>query len=254
MLLQAYDFAYLAEKYDCTVQCGGADQWGNIVAGMEYGRRTLGRSLYGFTFPLLTTASGSKVGKSEKGALWLDPNKTPPYDFFQYWVRTDDRDVERFLKMFTLLELEEIVGIVRQHTEAPEKRFGQKRLAWEVTRAVHGEDEANKARDAAEALYGTALKDLSDERLRELFPDVPSVSVSAADLDAGWPLAAACVAAGLASSKKEAVRLLDQGGLYVNNECLAADKKTLTREDLASTSMMLLRAGKKRYCLVKVEG
>lgn len=253
MLLQAYDFKHLLEHDDCPVQSGGQDQWGNITAGTELIRRTLGKPAFGITFPLLTTSSGAKFGKTEGGAVWLDADKTPVFDFYQFWVRTEDRDVERLLKLFTLLPLDEIADIAAQHAAAPEKRTGQKRLALEVTALVHGADEARKAQDAAAALYDTALTNLSDAKLRELFPEVPSVTMARADLEAGAPIADVLVKAGLAASKKEAGRLLEQGGLYLNNQPWPAERRTLTLDHLASESMLVLRAGKKRFCLVRVE-
>ncbi|MBX3730453.1 MAG: tyrosine--tRNA ligase [Candidatus Sumerlaeia bacterium] len=250
MLLQAHDFRHLYETMGCRVQCGGADQWGNITAGMELIRKTCGAQAYGITYPLLMTADGKKLGKTEKGAVWLDAARTSPYEFYQYWVRCEDADVDRFLKMFTLLELDEIAGIVREHAAAPESRAGQKRLAWEVTRMIHGEAEANKARDAAAALYSTGLENLTDAQLAELFPDVPSIEVTMPE--AGLPVADVLVQAGLAPSKNEARKLQQQGGVYLNNAVVPADKRVFTRADLASETMMLLRAGKKRYCLVRV--
>jgi len=251
-LLQAFDFKHLYEAEGCEVQCGGADQWGNITAGMDYIRKTISKQAYGLTFPLITTASGEKLGKTAKGAVWLSPAKTPIYDFYQYWVRAEDRDAERFLKLFTLLDIEEIAAIMAEHQQAPEKRTAQKRLAWEVTRFVHSEEEARKAREASEALYsGNALANASDDQMRELFADAPSIEVS---LDGdGADLLEVLVEAKLASSKKEARKLVQQAGLYLNNEVVPAEKRALTRDDLASESMMILRAGKKRYCLVRAK-
>jgi tyrosyl-tRNA synthetase len=250
MLLQAHDFKHLFQAEGCRVQCGGADQWGNITAGMELIRKTLGEQAYGITFPLLTTATGQKLGKTEKGAVWLDAGRTSPYEFYQYWVRCEDADVERFLKMFTLLDLDRIAEIVAAHKQAPESRSGQKHLAWEVTRMVHGEAEAEKAKAASEALYGGGLQNLTDQDLRQLFPDVPSVTVVLPE--EGAPVADVLVEAGLAPSKKEARKLLQQGGLYLNNVQVEAERRVFTRADLASDTMMVLRAGKKRYCLVRV--
>lgn len=253
MLLQAYDFRHLYETEDCEVQCGGADQWGNITAGMEFIRKTIGKSAFGLTFPLITTATGEKLGKTAQGAVWLSAEKTPVYEFYQYWVRAEDRDAERFLKLFTLLDLDEIAAIVAEHATNPGARSAQKRLAWEVTCFVHGEEEARKARDASEALYGgSAVEKMTDEQLRGLFADAPSIE---AKLDGeGTPLLDVLVDAGLAASKKEARKLLQQGGLYLNNEPVPEEKRTLTRADLASESMLILRAGKKRYCLVRDRG
>lgn len=253
VLLQAYDFQYLFEHHGCEVQCGGADQWGNITAGMELIRKALGKQAYGITFPLLTTATGQKFGKSESGAIWLDAAKTPVFDFYQYWVRADDRDVERFLKMFTLLPLEEIESIVREHERAPENRAAQKRLAFEVTKFVHGEAEAEKAREAAAALYEVKLENLTDAQLEKLFADAPSVEAALDGEAGGAPLLDVLVQGGLAPSKKEAKKLLQQGGLYLNDKPVDPEKRVLTRGDLASESLLLLRAGKKRYCLVRLK-
>lgn len=253
MLLQAHDFRHLFEQHRCTVQCGGSDQWGNITAGIELIRRTIGAQAYGVTFPLLTTASGQKFGKSEAGAVYLDPARTSPYEFFQYWIRTDDRDAERFLKIFTLLSLEEIAGVMAQHRSAPEKRLAQRRLAMEVTTTVHGADEARKASEASAALFAEKLSDLSDEKLRELFPQVPSVAMSRADLERGIPVAELLVKANLAASKGEARRLIDGGGAYLNNVKIESPAMVVTREHLASESSMVLRAGKKSYAIARFE-
>ncbi|MDK2971881.1 MAG: tyrosyl-tRNA synthetase [Candidatus Sumerlaeota bacterium] len=252
MLLQAYDFSHLFEAEGCKVQCGGADQWGNITAGMDLIRKTRGEQAYGITFPLLTTATGQKLGKTEKGAVWLDAAKTSPFDFYQYWVRCEDADVERFLKMFTLLDLERIDAIVAEHRAAPESRSGQRQLAWEVTCMVHGEAEAAKARAASEALYGGGLQNLSDDELAQLFPNVPSVTIEMPE--DGAPVADVLVQAGLTPSKKEARKLLQQGGLYLNNVQVEPERRVFTKADLASDTMLVLRAGKKRYCLVKIAG
>ncbi len=253
MLLQAYDFKYLRENYDCVVQAGGSDQWGNITAGTELIRRTLGKEAYGVTAPLLTTAGGDKFGKSEQGAIWLDASATSPYDFYQYWIRQEDADVERFLKLFTFLPLEEVDAIVEEHGKDTSKRYGQKRLAYEMTRFIHGEEEATKARDASEALFSGALSDLSDERLRQLFPDVPSIEKSYSDLEVGLPILDLLVEANLTPSKKEAKRLLAQGGLYLNQSdtAVSAETRNLTPAELASETMLILRAGKKKYCLIQ---
>ncbi len=253
MLLQAQDFRHLHEAMECEVQVGGADQWGNITAGIELIRRTLRKPAYGLTFPLITTATGEKLGKTAEGAVYLSAAKTPVYDFYQYWIRVEDRDVERFLKLFTLLPLTEVDDLVAAHAQSPDKRDAQKRLAFEVTAMVHGVEEARKARDAAAALFGGLLRELSDEKLRELFPDVPSVSVSRSELETGLSTFDLFVKAKLSGSRSEARKTLAQGGFYINNEPVAGDKRTVTSSDLASDTMMILRAGKKRYCLVKAE-
>jgi tyrosyl-tRNA synthetase len=253
MLLQAYDFKYLNEHHGCTVQGGGSDQWGNITAGTELIRRTSGRPCFGITTPLLTNSQGQKMGKSLSGAVWINPAKLSPYEFYQFWVRQEDADVARFLRMLTFLPLDEVATIVAAHEADPAQRIGQKRLALEITTMVHGREEAERARAASEALFGGKLERTSDEDLRRIFPDVPSVDIPRAELEAGIRAADLVVRAGLAPSKKEAGRLLEQGGLYLNNseEPLAKDFRQFTTEHLAGESMMVLRAGKKKYALVQ---
>jgi len=253
MLLQAYDFLHLYKEQNCRMQCGGSDQWGNIIAGTELIRKATGESACGITFPLITTASGQKLGKTAEGAVWLDTAKTTPYEFYQYWVRADDRDVERYLNLFTFLELDQIEQAIAEHKKAPESRTAQKLLAAEVTKMIHGEDEANKSREASEALFADSLSDLSDEKMNQMFPDVPSINAERSKLEEGINLLDLLVEGKLADSKKQARGLLAQGGLYLNNEPLPKDKRSIDSNDLASESMLILRAGKKRYCLVKFE-
>jgi tyrosyl-tRNA synthetase len=254
-LLQATDFRHLYEHHQCEVQAGGSDQWGNIVAGTELIRRTLGGHGFGITTPLLTDAQGRKMGKSEGGAVWLDGNKLSPYEFYQFWVRQEDAVVERFLKMMTLVPLPEISTIMARHEQNAAERFAQKRLALEVTALVHGMDEAVKAQQASEALFGGELRDMKDAELRALFTEVPSIAVPRAELEAGLNVPDLLVRANLAPSKKEAKRLLEQGGVYLNNAALAvpAEQRALGVNDLASETMLILRAGKKKYCLVQFE-
>ncbi|MBI1289703.1 tyrosine--tRNA ligase [bacterium] len=252
-LLQACDFKHLHDHHACDVQAGGSDQWGNIVSGTELIRRTSGGRVFGITTPLLTDAEGRKMGKTEGGAVWLDPNKFSPYEFYQFWVRQEDAVVERFLKMMTLVPIDEIATVMAAHQAAPERRIAQKRLALEVTALAHGADEAQKAKAASEALFGGELRNLSDAELKALFQEVPSVAIPRAELDAGLATADLLVRAGLAPSKKDAKRLLEQGGVYLNNAATAIpqEKRAVTAEDLASETMLILRAGKKKYALVQ---
>lgn len=254
-LLQASDFRHLHETMGCEVQAGGSDQWGNIVAGTELIRRTTGGRAFGITTPLLTDAQGRKMGKSEGGAVWLDPNKLSPYEFYQFWVRQEDAVVHRFLKMMTLLPIAEIDGVMAEHNLAPEKRVAQKRLALEVTTLAHSRDEAVKAQAASEALFGGTLSGKSDAEMRSLFHDVPTVVVPRAELEAGIGVADLVTRAGLVPSKKEAKRLIEQGGVYLNNAdtALPQEKRALGVDDLASATMLILRAGKKKYALVQFE-
>lgn len=253
MLLQSYDFLHLYRTHNCIIQGGGSDQWGNITAGMELIRRVTGGQAYGVTFPLLMTSAGTKYGKSEGGAVWLDPTMTSPYDFYQFFVRAEDADVERLLKFFTLLPIEEIDAIVAEHRKAPEKREAQRTLAREVTKMVHGEEEVKKAESASTALFGGSLTTLDEAQLRAMFADVTSVSVPRAELEAGLTAMKLFVRAGLADSNKEAKRLFEQGGLYINNEQLKDAQRAMTAADLLAGGTVVLRAGKKSYALVRFE-
>ncbi len=244
MLLQAFDFLHLFQAENCRIQGGGSDQWGNITAGIELIRRKAGAQAFGITFPLLTTSSGEKFGKSAGNAVWLDVKKTSPYRFYQYWINTDDRDVERFLKLFTFLSLEEISSIMQN---PPEQRVAQKRLAAEVTRLVHGADALAQAQKASEVLFGGDVTGLSDRDLAEIFAEVPSF-----ELTPPMKMTDALVRAGAAKSKGEAARLIAGGGVYLNNKRIEAADAQIQSEDRASESMLILRVGKKSYYLGRV--
>ncbi len=252
MLLQAYDFKHLFEKQGCVLQSGGSDQWGNITAGIELIRRTLGKQAFGMTTPLLVDAAGNKMGKSAGGAIWLNGERRSPYEFYQFWIQREDSMVESYLKMMTLLPLEKIAATMVEHAADASRRVAQRALAHAVTAMVHGAAEADKARDASEALFGGRLEKQSDAELRGLFQDVPSVEIPRADLDAGLAMVDLVTRAGLAESKKEAKRLLSQGGVYLNNSDVPVgeDDRVVTAGHLASDTMLILRAGKKKYCLV----
>lgn len=252
-LLQAYDFKHLYENHDCILQSGGSDQWGNIVSGIDLIRRSLGKQAYGMTTPLLVDSQGKKMGKSAGGAIFLNPEKVSVYDFYQFWVRQDDRDVERFLKMMTFLPLETIASVIAEHGKDPAQRVAQKRLALEVTTLVHGAEEAAKAATAASALFGGALSGKSDAELQAIFNDAPSVEIPRGELEAGLAIADALVTAKLVGSKKDAKRVLSQNGVYLNNGDTPwpAEERVLTPSHLASESMLILRTGKKNYCLVR---
>lgn len=252
MILQAYDFAVLAEQEGCMLQIGGSDQWGNITAGTELIRKKLGKEAYALTFPLITTADGKKFGKSEKGAIFLDPALTPVWEFYQYWVRVDDRDVVRFLKFFTFLGREDIEALEVTLAERPEQRVPQKRLAAEMTRLVHGEAELAKVEAASAALYGTGdIREVEPDMLRAVFSEAPSVSY--AGLSAMPDLPQVLVDLGLAKSKGQARKDLEQGGVYVNNARVGFDWKP-TGGDLIHGQALLLRKGKKNYGLVQLGG
>ncbi len=252
MLLQSYDFAWLYEHEGCRVQCGGSDQWGNITAGADLVHKSLRGKAYGVTFPLLMTASGQKFGKSEGNSVWLDAKMTSPYDFFQYWMRTEDADVGKYLRLFTTMPEEDVQRIVRDHADAPDKREGQRRLAREITTIVHGPDETRRVEEASAALFGGATLNAAAANLGDLFPDAPTVEVPRASLDGeGSTAAALFVLAGLVESKGEAKRLVQQGGAYINNERVADAASLCGAGQLSRDGAMLLRSGKKKYVLLR---
>jgi len=250
-MCQAYDFLHLHDEYGCDVQIGGRDQWGNITAGADLVRRVRGATVCGIVLPLLETATGEKFGKTAGNAVWLDPGLTSPYQFYQFWIRTDDRDLERYFKLFTFLDIETINETCRSHESAPEKRSGQRALASEVTRMVHGEEALAQAERASEVLFGGEVAGLSDAELREIFGDVPSAELPMARLAEGFPLAACLVEAGVARSKGEARRLVESGGVYLNNARATDAATVLTPANLASEHILVIRKGKKSYHLVR---
>lgn len=250
-LLQGYDFLHLFREHKCMIQTGGDDQWGNITAGIELTRKLAGQPVYGITSPLITTASGQKLGKTEKGAVYLNPDMTSPYEFYQYWVRVDDRDVIKLLKYFTFLELDEIAELEKQVEQEPEKRAAQQVLAEQMTRLVHGEELLQTALQASRVLFGQEIAGLSDKDLSSIFSDVPSTAMDRQKLDAGLPLIDALCDSALVSSRGEAKKLIKSGGAYVNNVRVDALDTTLTQDSLASETIMVLRSGKKKYHLLK---
>lgn len=251
MLLQAYDFVHLNKEYGCELQIGGSDQWGNVTAGIDLGRRMLGAQLYGMTCPLLTKADGEKMGKTATGAVWLSAEKTSPYEFYQYWFRTDDADVSKCLRFLTELGREEIEALDASREQDSGKRESQLRLAEELTRMIHGQEGLRKAVQAKETLFGGEIKDLNDADLSQIFKDVPNCSLSFSALDEGLPLVDAMVQASLSKSKGEARRTIQQGGGYINNQRVEDVDRGLTRADLASETVIVLRSGKRKYALLK---
>ncbi|MFH0766057.1 MAG: tyrosine--tRNA ligase [Calditrichota bacterium] len=251
MLLQAYDFLHLFDHYGCRIQGGGQDQWGNITAGIDLIRRLRGQEAYGITFPLITTASGEKFGKSLGNAVWLDPARTSPFQFYQYWMRTDDRDMERYLKMFTFLDLIQIQELLSEQDQAPEKRIPHTALANELTRMIHGADGLSKAQQATAVLYGKEISGLTDEELSDIFADVPSTQVSRAILEAGIRLDDLLKLTSVFPSKGEARRRIQAGGVYVNNRRETYPERVLRPDMLASRSLLVLRTGKAHYHLVR---
>ncbi|MCE5249128.1 tyrosine--tRNA ligase [bacterium] len=252
MLLQANDFLELYDRYGCTLQVGGNDQWGNITAGIDLIHKRRQTQAYGITFPLLTSSTGEKFGKSAGNAVWLDPDKTSPYSLYQYWIRTDDRDAIRFLKYFTFLPVGDIEELRRTVEEKPEAREAQRVLAEISTRMIHGEEGLAKAQRASEVLFGGEISDFTDRELADIFADVPSSTVERGRLEQGIGVLALFTEAGITKSNSQALQMLKQGGIYVNNTRIDDQRLVVTPQYLASDSMIVLRSGKKRYHLVKV--
>jgi tyrosyl-tRNA synthetase len=251
MLLQAFDFYVLCRDYDCELQIGGSDQWGNITAGIDLCRKKLGKTAYGLTLPLITNADGTKFGKTESGAVWLDPKKTSVYRFYQFWIRTDDRDVIRYLKFFTFLSRDEIEALEKQHAEKPEVRPAHQALAKAVTTLVHGESAMAEAVRASEILFGGGLDGVSESTFNEIVGEVPSKEIAATKLDdAGLPLVELLVHAGLCPSKGQARKDLEGGGIYLNNLREGNPQRAVTRADLRFGKYTLLRKGKRNYAVV----
>ncbi len=264
MLRQAYDFRMLNQRHHCRLQVGGSDQWGNITAGIELIRRMRahsgealaeGQEVYGLTHPLVTKSDGSKFGKTESGAVWLDAEKTSPYEFYQFFVQTPDADALSYLKYFTFLSHAEIDGLAQAIQSAPEKREAQTRLAQELTRLVHGDEGLKRAEAATRALFGTEIRELDAKSVKELFKGAPSTTIPASRLDAepGLLLVDALAETALCPSKGQARKDVQAGGIYVNNERVQDVAAKLSRKDLIAGSVLVLRKGKKTYHLITVE-
>jgi tyrosyl-tRNA synthetase len=253
-LLQAYDFLHLYDTYNCRLQIGGSDQWGNIVAGMDLTRRLRSAETFGMTMPLVTKADGSKFGKTETGNVWLDPARTSPYKFYQFWINQADADTPRYLRFFTFLSREEIEDLERRMAEEPEKREAQRRLAEEVTRMVHGEEALTNAEKASQAMFGGELAGLDEATLQDVFSEVPSSELSREVLSGDRLLVDALVDCGVFASKGEARRMIANGGLYLNNRRVDADDTRLTENLLLTPHMAVVRKGKKNYHLLKFGG
>ncbi len=251
MLVQAFDYWHLFRTEGCELQLGGSDQWGNITAGGHLVEKREGREVHGLVFPLITNATGAKFGKSEAGNVWLDPDKTSPYHFYQFWVNTDDRDVERYLKLFTFLRLDRIAATMAEHGRDPGKRLAQKALAREVTSTVHGESAAEQAIQTSEALFtgkgGTG---------KETIAEMPERRVSRARMPAGLQVVEVLVASGLATSKADARRGIQGKGFYLNGEPIESVDLVIDDAALlgpAEAPFMILRKGKRNYVRLVVE-
>ncbi len=246
MLMQAYDFLYLFEHHSCTIQMGGSDQWGNILSGKELIRRVASGRAEGITFPLLTTSTGKKFGKTEEGSVWLDANRTSPYQMYQYWLQTADADVVRYLKLFTFLDEPRIQAFEQEVAIQPEKREAQRELAFQCTSLIHGVDAAEAASAASRILFGSDETPVG-ETIAMLFRELPHT-----EAEPGIPLADLLVQTRLAESKGAARKLIEGGGVYLHNERQTDPRKTVSANDAKwAGNVILLRAGKKNYHLVR---
>jgi tyrosyl-tRNA synthetase len=250
MLLQAYDFLHLYRTQRCTVQVGGSDQWGNITAGVELIRRVENGEAHGLVAPLVTTTAGKKFGKTEAGAVWLDPSLTSPYKFYQFWINSDDRDVERYLKLFTLRPKEELETLMTRHAASPATREAQRVLAADVTERVHGPEAARAVTEASAILFGEFDPKRAEDRVFTILAqEVPTAAITESD---GLSLIDALLRAGLAQSKGDARRQIEQGGIYINQEReQSVDRKLSGGDWIGGGRNMLLRKGKKDYALLR---
>lgn len=253
MLLQGYDFWHLFKNEGCVMQAGGSDQWGNIVAGTELIRKKEGQKAHGLVYPLITKADGSKFGKTESGTIWLSPEKTSPYRFYQFWYNADDADVINYLKVFTWLSQKDILDLQDALFARPEKREAQQKLAQQVTAMIHGDTAVTKAEKAAQVLFGGDLEGLGARDIQDIFADVPSSEIARAELDgAGLAVVDLLVSSGLASSKGDARRSIQGGGIYVNNQRVEDPNQTVTTAESVDGQFLVLRKGRKMYHLVKL--
>jgi tyrosyl-tRNA synthetase len=251
LLLQARDFLELFDRYGCTLQMGGSDQWGNITAGIELIRKLRAKKAHGLVTPLVTMASGVKFGKTEAGTIWLDPVRTSPFRFYQFWLNTDDRDVIPYLKYFTFLEQRAIADLEAATSRAPEKREAQRTLAHAVTELVHGADQVTRAAHASSVLFSEDIATLSIDDVLAVFEDVPSTEVADDSFD-GFGIIDLVMQAKLATSKSDARRLVQSGGVYVNNRRLSDPQARLTRADAIERRLFVVRKGQKQTHLVRL--
>lgn len=256
-LVQGYDFLHLYKNHDCTLQMGGSDQWGNITTGTELVRRMEGGKAFALTCPLITKADGTKFGKTEGGNVWLDPERTSPYKFYQYWLNTSDEDAEKYIKIFTFLNKETIEKLVAEHKEEPHMRMLQKTLAEEITKMVHGEEQLENAIKASDILFGKStsedLKDLDEKTFLDVFDGVPQAEIAKDDIDTGLDMIGALAAkTGFLKSNGDARRELKQNSISVNKTKVEEDY-LITKEDLINNKFVLLQRGKKNYFVLVVK-
>jgi tyrosyl-tRNA synthetase len=254
LVLQAYDFLQLFDRFGCALQMGGSDQWGNITAGIELIRKLRGQKAHGLVWPLMTTSSGVKFGKTEAGAIWLDPERTSPFHFYQFWLNTDDRDVIRYLKCFTFLSRDTIESLARAVADKPEARDAQRALAREVTMIVHGRDQVERAERAAAVLFAKVDENLAVadvEAVLMVYADAPSTELVISGT--GISLVELLTRVKLAASRSEATRLIRSGGIYVNNVRASDEKAQLTPEDAVGGQVIVLRKGRREQHVVRVK-
>jgi tyrosyl-tRNA synthetase len=256
-LVQGYDFLVLYREHQCKLQMGGSDQWGNIVTGTELIRRVDGGEAFALTCPLITKSDGGKFGKTEEGNVWLDPERTSPYKFYQFWLNVSDEDAEKYLKIFTMLDQSAIEALVAEHAEAPHLRIMQKKLAEEVTVMVHSREEYDLAVEASGILFGKGTTD-SLHKIREdvflaVFEGVPQFEVPSAELDLDV-LELLAVETGVFASKGEARRMVTGGGVSVNKQKITSPEQHITKEDFINQKYLVIQKGKKNYYLIKVKG
>jgi len=253
LLLQAYDFLQLFDRFECVAQLGGSDQWGNITAGIDLIRKLRGKKAHGLVMPLVTTASGVKFGKTEAGTIWLDPERTSPFRFYQFWLNTDDRDVGRYLRYFTFLDEAAITDLERTLQAAPERREAQRVLAREVTALVHGAEHVGRAEHASTMLFEEDVASLAVDDVLAVFADVPSTELSRSDFGSdGFALVELLARVRLAPSKSEARRLVQSGGVYVNNRRAADPQARLTLDQAIGGQLFVLRKGARQNHLVRL--
>lgn len=253
-LIQGYDFYWLYQNKNCKLQMGGSDQWGNITTGTELIRRKAGGEAFAFTCPLIRKSDGGKFGKTEKGNVWLDPKKTSPYQFYQFWLNASDDDAKTWIKIFTLLPVAEIDTLIKTHDEAPHQRALQKKLAEELTCFVHSRADYDFAVKASDILFGNAttelLQSLNEEQLLQVLEGVPTVEINKVQLDAGYDLISFLAETDIFPSKGEARKMWQSGGVGLNKEKISPEKTTLTHTDLLQGKYLLIQKGKKNYYLV----
>ncbi len=251
-LLQAYDYLVLHDREGCALQMGGSDQWGNITSGCELIRKVRGKHVHGLVWPLMTTSTGSKFGKTEAGTVWLDADLTSPFRFYQFWLNTDDRDVVGYLKLFTWLDAATIEALAETVSRAPEHREAQRTLAREVTTLVHGAERTSAAERASALLFGSSLAGATADEILTVFDDVPSVAVERAALAAGLSQSDLAVRASLVASKGEATRLIKQGGLYLNDQRVNDERGMVTLDHAIDGKVIVLRKGQRERRLVRI--